>query len=449
MRSGVRGAALVCLIGALAAASCVAPLPTIAPSAPQHPEFVPPTVPPGSSQAVVGQLARAWQALQAGDLPKAGRDYTDVAQRHADQPAGPTGLAYVALARRQSEAAVEGFSDVLRRWPEEVPALVGRGLALVATSREADAVRDFTAAVTRDPSLVEVARRADLLRARLLDDAVARARAATAAGRVAEARVAFDAAVAVAPEAAFLYRERALLERRAGAPAEALRAIRRATALDPADAGSHAVLGELLAEAGEVPAALEAYRRARSLDPNAVPDAVLRRLEEQHRAGALRAEYQAIAGRTRITRAELAALVAVRFDDVLRRQPARPVIATDLRGHWARPWMELVARTGVIDVYPNGTFDPAGAVRRIDLAEVVARLLGMRRARGPSGAGSPRPPAMLDVPPAHLGYPAVAAAVTAGVLPLRDGRFGLLESVSGQEAADALARLAAVVVPGP
>ncbi len=50
-------------------------------------------------------------------------------------------------------------------------------------------------------------------------------------------------------------------------------------------------------------------------------------------------------------------------------------------------------------------------------------------------------PRIGDLPPAHLGYPAAAAAVSSGVLGLTDGLFRPTRPVSGAEAIEAVERL--------
>jgi hypothetical protein len=121
---------------------------------------------------------------------------------------------------------------------------------------------------------------------------------------------------------------------------------------------------------------------------------------------------------------------------------------TDIRGSWAAPWITAVVRAGVMDVYPNHTFQPAAIVRRSDLALAVSRVLALIGANRPAAleewkAGRPR---FLDLPPAHLGYPAAALAVSAGVLPSLEGdSFQPSRTVPGAEAVSAVDRLEALV----
>jgi endo-1,4-beta-xylanase len=114
-------------------------------------------------------------------------------------------------------------------------------------------------------------------------------------------------------------------------------------------------------------------------------------------------------------------------------------VATDVRGHWASRWIVDVIRAGVMDVFPNHTFQPAAVVRRSDLAQAVSRILALTGVN-PSQADWNRV-TMADVGVSHLGYEDISAAVAAGVLSLDAGAFHPSRPVTGREAADAIGRL--------
>jgi hypothetical protein len=95
--------------------------------------------------------------------------------------------------------------------------------------------------------------------------------------------------------------------------------------------------------------------------------------------------------------------------------------------------------------FDNHTFQPRAAVRRVDLAEAVNGLLRIvSRTRPTVQARMAARPTIPDVSTSHLNYPAIAAAVSAGVLPLDGGRFDTERPVSGAEAIAALDRLRAL-----
>ena len=118
---------------------------------------------------------------------------------------------------------------------------------------------------------------------------------------------------------------------------------------------------------------------------------------------------------------------------------------TDVRAHWAAPWIIAVVRAGVMDGFPNHTFQPRAVVRRLDLAQVVRGSSALIAARRPTlgrEVGTPRVPASTICRRRTSRILAAAAAVAAGVMPLADGRVPARRaSVTGAEAIEAVGRL--------
>jgi Tfp pilus assembly protein PilF len=327
--------------------------------------------------------------------------------------------------------------------------LIGRGQALLELGRDGEALVSFEEAVKADPSLTQLQSRIDVLRFRAVQDNLARAKNASDAGRLAEARAAYQQAIAASPESAFLYRELAMVERRAGEAVQALEHFRRAVSLDPSDARSYAQIGGILDEQGDTAGALEAYERARALDPAEAPAERIARLHENAALARLPAEYRAIPTNETATRADVAAAIGVRLEPLLAATRQRQTVVTDIRGHWAQPWILAAVRAGVMDTQPNYTFQPAARVRRGDLAQVVSRVLGLIAARNPARAKwSNAVVTIADVATGHLSYPAVSQAIAAGVMTTdQTGAFQLLRPVTGAEVVEIVARLEALARP--
>jgi hypothetical protein len=150
----------------------------------------------------------------------------------------------------------------------------------------------------------------------------------------------------------------------------------------------------------------------------------------------------------------MAALIGVRLAPLLMWGPKRNgVVITDLRGHWAAPWIPTVARAGVMDVFDNHTFQPRGTVRRAELGQIVTRLLGRvavikpEKARAWETARGRFP----DLAAGNIAFSAASAAVASGVLTLAaDGRFQPTRVATGAEAVEAVRRLEALAdLPSP
>jgi tetratricopeptide (TPR) repeat protein len=406
-----------------------------------------PRVPqPLATADVAGRIDRGWRFLQNDDLGNADREFAAALQRTPALYPAQAGTAYVALARRDYDRALGAFDAALRTAPMYVPALVGRGQTLLAFKRDAAALDAFEAALAVDPSLADVRRRVDVLRFRSLQDVIEAARAAAATGRSAEARSAYERALEASPDSAFLYRELGLVERKQANVEAALDRFRRAAELDSGDAVSLVQIGELLEQRQDFAGAEAVYRRAADIEASGDLDARIAAVAEKASDARLPPEFQAIAGSSPISRGDLAALIGVRLEDILRAAPVREVVITDTQGHWAAPWIAQVARAGVMDPFANHTFQPGTRITRADLAGAASRAVELMAATRPDL----RPrlserPQIADMAAGHLSYPAVSVAVASGVMPLLDGgRFQVARPVSGADAIEVVARLRAL-----
>ncbi len=444
MSSGLARSAAVGVLAILVACA-----PAIAPPASvtsRYSDFIYPFVPPGLAG---GDLAlrqqRGWQFLQAGDLRNARREFQAALKSKPGFFPADAGLAYVDLADQAYAEAARIFDKVLRVSPSYVPGLVGRGDACMGSGRTEEAIRSFQAALSADPSLGVVRRRLDVLALRHQQELLKAARQAAETGHYDQAASAYERAIEASPDSAFLYRELAGVERAQGRTDAALEHLRRSAALDPGDARAFVQIGVLLEEHGDDKGALEAYERASQIDAGPDAAAGLARVRTRLDLARLPEQYAAIPDAPQVTRGELAALIGVRLAALVGPSATRgTAVVTDVRAHWAAPWILEVVRAGVMEPYPNHAFSPHAIVRRLDLAQVCSRLLALIAARRPDLAGHWREarPRIADVPQTHLGYPAVAVAVGAGVMPLAEGAtFQPARPVTGREAIDVLDRL--------
>lgn len=437
------GAVMAVLLGACAPRT--APLPP--PGAALFPAFPFPAPPEGlEAHPAAGRHRIAWQWLQAGDFRAAERNFS-AALKESAQAFYPAhaGLGYIALAQEDYRQATGHFDRAVAADPAYVPALVGGGEAHLALGESDLALARFEAALVADPSLTDVRSRVEVLRFRGLQESVAGAREAARAGRFDEARRAYQDALAASPDSPFLYRELAEVERRDQNLDMALLHAEKASELDPSDARALLLIADVHERRGDVERALEALTAAASLEPDEAVDARIETLRARMAFETLPEEYRTIETSPTLTRGQLAALFGIRLEDLLTRSGGRAaVVVTDTRGHWAASWILAVIRAGIMEPYPNHTFQPGAVVLRSDLAAAASRTLTLIAARNPRLGASWRKarPRFSDVVPGHLSYPAAAMAVEAGVMsPLPDGSFHLSRPVTGQEAIAAVERL--------
>jgi tetratricopeptide (TPR) repeat protein len=434
------------------AVGCAARVPPPLPDTLSHPEFVYPSIPePLKTAPEAARVDAGWRYLQTGDVRNAEREFTAVLRRAPSYYPAQAGAGYVDLARRAYDRALADFTAALVPAPRYVPALVGRGYALLGLKREDEALAALEAALAVDGSLADVRRRVEVLRFRSAQDALEGARTAAAAGRLDDARAAYRRALESSPDSPLLHRELGIVERRRGDSQAALEELRKALELDPSDTVALIQIAELLEQRLDFAGAALTYRQAAEVEPSEALAARIAAAEEKARLAKLPPAFHAIPESPQLTRGELAAVIGVRLDGLLDRAPQRQVVVTDARGHWAAQWIADVARAGVIEPFPNHTFQPGSRVRRGELAAAVSRLvlLAVEDAKRREELTAARP-TIADMAPGHLGYPAAAVAVASGVLPLDEGgRFGVTRPVSGAEAIDAINRVAAIAGGAP
>ena len=413
---------------------------------PRYPDYIFPTLAqPDPKQAdLLRDHDAAWRWFQSGDMVRAEAGFAAVLKRSPQFYPSETAMGYLELARKSYEQAGQRFDHVLQSNAVYVPALVGRGEALLALSREPEALAAFESAVKFDPQLQTIARRVEVLRARAQQANVAAAQKAAQANRLDEAARLYEQAIAASPDSAFLVRDLAEVEAKQGKAEQALARYRRVVEMDPTDAVSRTRIGEMLDAKGDLEGAMKMYTEANNLEPTAELRRRISAIESRLAYLKLPAEYRAIPDHASITRGDLASLIGIRLAALVQRAPAQAVVITDARNHWASEWIMATAGAGVMEPYENHTFQPGNPVQRSDLAQAVARMLKMIATERPEllKDWQSRMQKMSDVGVSNLRYADASLSVAAGIIPLVDGgSFQLTRPVSGAEALDVITRI--------
>lgn len=437
---------LTLVVTACAKKSVVVPT---TPGAPKFADFVFPAGPATLAPDATWERYRsAWNELQSGDPKAAERELGAILKVSPGFYPAEAALGYTALARKDAQAAASHFDRALTTSAGYAPALAGKGEALLALGRTEPALEAFEAALAADASLTVVRSRVDVLKFRNAQQNIEGARKAAEAGRFDEARRRYASAIEASPQSGFLYRELAAVDQKAGDSAAALSHAERAVSLEPGDARALQLVAEINEANRAWAKAADAYAALNAIEPSEATAVKIDQMRERAAFDAMPAEYRAIEDSAGVTRAQLAALLGVRLEALLRSARSTNLeLMTDVRTNWASPWILAVTRAGVMEAFPNHTFQPNATVRRADLAQAVSRVLTLIAAEKPRLAArwrDPRPK-FADVAPSHLSYPAAARSVSSGVMSSLEGdTFQLSRGVTGAEAADAVGKLAAL-----
>ena len=110
----------------------------------------------------------------------------------------------------------------------------------------------------------------------------------------------------------------------------------------------------------------------------------------------------------------------------------------DIVGFWAEPWIMEVLELGVLEVDPEGKFNPRKTITRVEYAMAVQRILSKITGDGSLetkyfGEATSR---FSDVPSTHFAYNAMALCVERGIMKvdMMTGKFDPVGVVSGADA---------------
>lgn len=396
-----------------------------------------------ATPAEVHRLEQGWSAVLLGETARAEGLFRRLLKKRPGFVPAEAGLAYTRLRAGRDQEAGQAFETILRRRPDYVPALLGGATAALRLGHPEAALALYRRIPSGAGGLPEpvLRRRLGEVRLQATERRLADAREALGEGDGERAIELYRRALADAPELAGLRLELAELLLEAGDTPEAI------AVLDEDTTGDRQLLlrlGDLLAASQEYSRAFEAYRRILQRDPRD-EEAARRSQETRWEMELLRMpeEYRRIFQAPTITRADLAALVAVRLTALSRLSPSgNGAVAVDISGSWAREHIIRVLALDIINVYPNHTFQPAATVRRGDLARAVKRILDLL------GYPATPTPALADMSTTNVYYPGAARAVAAGLMDLTpEGAFQAWRPVAGSEAASVLDALTRLVGP--
>lgn len=398
----------------------------------------------------VRALAESWTLIAGGRLGEAQLLLAPLRESAGDDPGVLSAAGFLALRSGRVAEADQLFEEALATAPSARLAALGRVLTILedadpeslfarlrhlsALDPDASVVAELLPGLTLEIAESRLSRARELARANPQGPAVAEAygmalealpnsddlllEAAEAAVTAGDGQRAADWFDAVASSASATPRQ-ALLARLASAELLAAEG-RLAESLTRLDS----ILGEL-----ELAGFTDMRIRAGELE---------RRLE----LGRLSGLYGRIREAERVTREQLAALLAVEIGVPTEEGPDSMdlVIAIDLERSWAANLIQTAVGAGYLSLYPDHTFKPRGLVTRAELAESISTALGKFDADALDAAlRDAGQLEMSDVPSGHRYREAVATAVKIGLLRISENAmFRPRAFASGAEAVRAV-----------
>jgi tetratricopeptide (TPR) repeat protein len=336
---------------------------------------------------------KAWVRFTANKTAKddvrVAKDLEKLLQKKKDLDPALIVLAYIDLYAGRPVEAERKLTQVLERNPNQ--ALVLSHLAELAFSRNdyTRAADLFTRLLAVDKSRTDVEAKRQKAVLLAADHLLRAAQDAAQEDRLAEAEGFYMQALEIAPQEPTLHAQMGVLLLRERKWEDALTHFRREVDLRGPTEENQKHLAEALMNLGRTEEARTVLAGLRDFGArDAELEAQVEELEDLGRWGKDIQYFQSIETTVSLTREQLAAIIIRYFPQVTEFQQD-PQILTDIQNSWASPEIRAVVGVGLIDAFPNHTFQPTGQVSRADLIVSLARLYRLLGLSSESGGLSP------------------------------------------------------------
>ncbi len=315
----------------------------------------------------------AWTNLEQGDGARAKKTLIKLGQ---ESPLYYAGLGYALLLLDDIQRAEDFFKAALITYPDLVLIHVGLAQIYQKTGREDSAFTEFRNIIRLDPGHPWAKSRYNTIKSQKTTQAIQEARAYTLTGETEKSKAAYLKALFYSPASVVAHFALAEIYQNETNFQSALVHLKAASTYDPENSEILELYGDVLFSIQDLKKSLEIYEKLRLLEPE--NPQVKNRLEIiKSRLGIfeLPSQYDSIPNREAVTREDIAAVIGVKFKNILEDPSQQPPIIVDIATSWATKFILQMTTLGLIDVYPNHEFQPKKILRRAELAEILVRLI--------------------------------------------------------------------------
>lgn len=383
-----------------------------------------------------------YEAYRKGDQQKARLEFKNVLRKNPEHYAAYLAIGYTYIAENDLDQAERYIRTALDKNPDYIQAHYALAILLEQKMLYEDAISQWEEIKRVKPDYPEIDQTEKILRLKATEQLMTKAKEVSSSNPD-EAIQLYEKAQTIAPEVSQIAFEIAIIQFRKGICNDALKNLEKSGETVPDDPEILFAYGECLSESGEYEKALAAYQKAEQLKPDPNTEERIADTQKILAFNAMPEEYRNIAQTSEINRAQLAALIFTNLNFLEKYGTSNSVIIVDVFDHWAKNYIQKAVDTGMMEVFPNRTFQPSRWISKIELARAAARILEILE----TNEGKKIPVAqndlsIEDVPDGNIYHDMVMKTLKAGVLSLdTDGRFHLNRPVSGAEAQSVVNRL--------
>jgi tetratricopeptide (TPR) repeat protein len=377
----------------------------------------------------------AWKSIKVGN--------TNNAQKLIEKLGSESsfyyvGMGYVAYLVDDFQTAEQYFKASLSYYPDVELAHFGLAQIYEDFYKVDNAFSEYREILKNDPDNAWAKPRYEKIKNEKTEEALTEAKTFLSAGNTESSKESYLRALYYSPESTEAHLALGKIYRDEGNFQNALLHLKAASDAKPQDIDVRKVYADTLFLAGELKNSLGVYEEL--LERNPGDQEIRDRLETiKNRLGIfeLPNQYNSIQSTEAVTKEDAAALLSVKFKDVLEEQPGKPPIIIDISTSWASRFILHIASLGILDVYPNHTFQPKKVITRAEMAEILFRLIEHLKREGFSFIQQipPNRIQISDVSPSNYYYRPIILLISYDIMTLSQERaFYPDQAVSGREA---------------
>jgi Tfp pilus assembly protein PilF len=394
-------------------------------------------------QAVVAELSlderilteEAWENLRQGRGKKAQKL---ISKLGTESPFYYVGMGYASFLLNSLRDSQSYFKLALDNYPDMILAHIGLAQVYQKTGQEDLAFVEFREILKQEKDNTWAQQSYDILKERKTAEALEEAETYLARQDMERSKEALLKALYYSPQSTEAHLSLAEIYIKEDNQENALVHLKSASANEPDNREILKLYAETLYQAEDFPRSLEIYEKLLEAEPKN-EDIQIRVKALKNRLGIfeLPSQYDAIPSTEAVTKEEVAALIAVKFKDILDEPQTQPPIIIDISTSWASKYILKTTTLGILDVYSNHTFQPKKIVTRAEMADLLYRLINYLKRKNHMFI-SQIPPERIqisDVSPDNYYYQPILRMVSYDIMDLSaDRTFNPDLPVSGQQA---------------
>lgn len=383
-----------------------------------------------------------YAAYRKGDQQKARLKFKNVLRNNPEHYAAYLAMGYTYIAENDLDHAERYIRSALDKNPDYIQAHYALASLLEQKLQYEDALMQWEEIKRVNPQYPEIDQAEKILRLKTTEQLMTQAKEVSSSNAD-EAIQLYEKAQTIAPEVTQIPLEIATIQLRKGSCSDALSNLEKSGETLPEDPEIQYEYGECLSATREYDKALSAYQKSQQLKPDPTTEERIAEMQKIMAFNAMPAEYQNIVQTSELNRAQLAALIFTNLKFLEKYGTSNSMIIVDVFDHWAKNYIQKAVDTGMMEVFPNRTFQPSRWISKIELARAAARILEILETNeGKKIPVAEKDLSIDDVPDGNIYHGMVMKTLQAGVLSLdADGRFHMNRPVSGAEAQSVVNRL--------